>query len=75
VNGPITAYGIFHFSGRRYDIKNLKNTSLKAVMVVFSRCSFRFSKFQRIEAGISIANSDKQIIAGFLERKALPVKQ
>jgi hypothetical protein len=64
-------YGIFHFSGRRYDIRQSEEYFFERSFGGFFQMQFPLSKFQRIEAGISVANSDKQIISGFLERKAL----
>jgi Tol biopolymer transport system component len=66
-------YGIFHFSGRRYDIRESEEYFFERSYGGFFQMHFPLSKFQRIEAGISLANSDKQIITGFLERKALLV--
>jgi hypothetical protein len=66
-------YGIFHFSGRRYDIRESEEYFFERSYGGFFQMHFPLSKFQRIEAGISMANSDKQIIEGFIERKALLV--
>jgi hypothetical protein len=65
------AYGIFHFSGRRYDIRESQEYFFERSYGGFFQMHFPLSKFQRIEAGVSLANSDKQIIEGFVERKAL----
>jgi hypothetical protein len=64
-------YGVFHFSGRRYDIRESEEYFFERSYGGFFQMHFPLSKFQRIEAGVSLANSDKQIIAGFLERKAM----
>ncbi len=67
------SYGIFHFSGRRYDIRESEEYFFERSYGGFFLMHFPLSKFQRLEAGVSIANSDKQVITGFLERKALLV--
>lgn len=64
-------YGIFHFSGRRYDIRESEEFFFERSFGGNFILNFPLSKFSRIEAGLSIANSDKQIISGVLERKAL----
>lgn len=64
-------YGIFHFSGRRYDIRESEEFFFERSFGGNFVLNFPISKFSRIEAGISIANSDKQIITGVIERKAL----
>lgn len=65
------SYGIFHFSGRRYDIRESEEFYFERSFGGNFALSFPLSKFARIEAATTIANSDKQIISGFLERKAL----
>jgi hypothetical protein len=65
------AYGIFHFSGRRYDIRESEEYFFERSYGGFFQMHFPLSKFQRIEAGVSLANSDKQVITGFVERKAM----
>lgn len=67
------SYGIFHFSGRRYDIRESEEYFFERSYGGFLLLHFPLSKFQRLEAGVSVANSDKQIITGFLERKAILV--
>jgi Tol biopolymer transport system component len=64
-------YGVFHFSGRRYDIRDSDEFFYERSYGGFFLLSFPLSKFQRIEASASIANSDKQVITGVIERKAL----
>ncbi len=66
-------YGVFHFSGRRYDIRESEEYFYERSFGGFFLLNFPLSKFQRIETDVSIANSDKEIIQGVIERKALLV--
>ncbi len=70
---PNYGYGIFHFSGRRYDIRESDEFFYERSFGGFFVLNFPLSKFQRIETDVSIANSDKQILTGVIERKALLV--
>ncbi|MCX6150267.1 MAG: hypothetical protein NTX22_07075 [Ignavibacteriales bacterium] len=67
------AYGLFHFSGRRYDIRDSDEYFFERSFGGYFTLYYPLSKFQRIEANISIANSDKEVITGVIERKALLV--
>jgi hypothetical protein len=64
-------YGVFHFSGRRYDIRDSDEYFFERSFGGFFLLNFPLSKFHRIEASMTVANSDKQVIEGFVERKAL----
>jgi len=64
-------YGVFNFSGRRYDIRDSDEYYFERSFGGFFLLHFPLSKFQRIETSVSIANSDKQVITGVIERKAL----
>lgn len=64
-------YGVFHFSGRRYDIRDTDEYYYERIFGGFFRFNYPISKFQRIEALASLANSDKEVFAGIKERKAL----
>ncbi len=64
-------YGVFHFSGRRYDIRDSDEYFFERSYGATFLLNFPLSKFQRIEAGATIANSDKQVIEGVIERKAV----
>ncbi|MCJ7552996.1 MAG: BamA/TamA family outer membrane protein [Ignavibacteriaceae bacterium] len=64
-------YGIFHFSGRRYDIRDSDEYYFERIFGGFFRFNYPISKFQRIEALASLANSDKEVFAGIKQRKAL----
>jgi hypothetical protein len=66
-------YGVFHFSGRRYDLTESDDYFFERSFGGFFLLNFPLSKFQRIETDVSVANSDKEIIEGIIERKALLV--
>ncbi len=66
-------YGVFHFSGRRYDIRETEEFFFERSFGGFFLLNFPLSKFSRIEAAVTVANSDKQVIAGVIERKAMLV--
>lgn len=66
-------YGIFHFSGRRYDLQDPDEFYFERSFGGFFSLNFPIDKFQRLETSVSLANSDKQIISGIMERKALLV--
>lgn len=65
------SYGIFHFRGRRYDLQDVDEYYFERSYGGFFEIHFPLSKFTRIETSTSISNSDKQVIEGVLERKAL----
>ena len=67
------ATGIFHFSGRRYDLTDPDLFFYERSFGGYFVLSYPLSKFRRIEAGISLTNSDKEIIYGYNPRKALLV--
>ncbi len=64
-------YGIFHFRGRRYDLRESDDYYFERSFGGNFLMNFPISKFERIETSLTIANSDKEIFEGFLERKAL----
>jgi hypothetical protein len=66
-------YGIFHFSGRRYDLQDPDEYYYERSFGGFFSLNFPLDKFQRIETTISVSNSDKQVVTGIIERKALLV--
>ncbi len=67
------AYGLFHFSGRRYDIRDSDEYFYERSFGGYFSLLYPFSKFQRVEATITVANSDKEVVTGVIERKALLV--
>ena len=66
-------YGVFHLSGRRYDLRDPDEYYYERVFGGSFVMNYPISKFQRIEATLTIANSDKEIISNVIERKALLV--
>lgn len=65
------AYGVFHFSGRRYDIRDSDEYFYERSFGTYFGLSYPFSFFRRIEASVSIANSDKEVFYSSKSRKAL----
>jgi len=66
-------YGVFHFTGNRYDIRESDEYYYERSFGAFFVLNFPLSKFQRIETSVTVANSDKQLDFGISERKALLV--
>ena len=64
-------FGIFNFSGRRYDIRESDEYYWERSFGAYFDLFFPISKFDRIEADITVANSDKEVLADVIERKAL----
>lgn len=64
-------YGIFHFSGNRYDRRESEEFFFERSFGGSFLLSYPLSKFQRIESTVSLANSDKEVISNVIERKAL----
>lgn len=65
------AYGIFRFSGRRYDLTDPDLFFRERVFGGYFVLSYPISKFRRIETMTSLSNSSKEIIEGITERQAL----
>lgn len=65
------AYGIFHFSGRRYDIRDSDEYFFERSFGIYFGLSYPFSFFRRLEATFSLANSDKEVFFTTKSRKAL----
>lgn len=65
------ATGIFHFSGRRYDLTDPDLYFYERSFGGYFVLSYPLSKFRRIESGISLSNSDKELFFGLRPRKAL----
>lgn len=65
------AYGLFNFSGRRYDIRESDEYFYERSYGGYFSMIYPLSTFKRIEATVSVANSDKELFAGIMERKAL----
>lgn len=64
------AYGIFHFSGRRYDLTDPDLFFTERAFGGYFVLSYPLSKFHRVEGSLSLRRSDKEVIT---PRKALLV--
>lgn len=67
------AYGIFHFAGNRYDLTDPDLFYYERAFGGYFVLSYPLSKFRRIESGVTVSNSDKDIFDANLPRKALLV--
>lgn len=65
-------YGVFHYNGRRYDLRESNTFYYERSFGGFFSLLYPFSSFQRIEASVSLANSDKELPEeAFINRKSL----
>lgn len=65
------AYGVFHFNGRRYDLRVSDDYYYEREFGGFVSMIYPFSFFKRIELSTTLSNSDRDVSPGFLGRKAL----
>jgi hypothetical protein len=65
------AYGIYRFSGRRYDLTDRDQFYFERVFGGYLALSYPLSKFQRIETSTSLSNSNKDVDVLLEDRKAL----
>jgi hypothetical protein len=65
------AYGIYRFTGRRYDLTSKDEYYYERVFGGYFALSYPISKFDRIESGVSISNSNREVDGAIEERKAL----
>ncbi|MBI3189022.1 MAG: PD40 domain-containing protein [Ignavibacteriales bacterium] len=65
------AYGVYRFSGRRYDLRDPDLYFFERVFGGYFALSHPLSKFRRIEATTSLSNSDKEVIYSVGQRRAL----
>jgi hypothetical protein len=65
------AYGIYRFTGRRYDLTARDEFYYERVFGGYFALSYPISKFDRLESGLSISNSNREIDGTIEERKAL----
>ena len=65
------AYGIYRFSGRRYDLTVRDDFFFERVFGGYFALSYPLSKFERIETGVSLSSSSREIEGSFVERRAL----
>lgn len=63
-------YGIFHFNGRRYDIRESNEFFYEKSYGGTFLLSYPLTKFERIEAATTLADTDREIVEGISERKA-----
>ena len=64
-------YGIFNYSGRRYDIRESNEFFYERIFGGVFSLIYPFSVFNRLEASVSLANSDREIYENLSNRKAL----
>ena len=67
------AAGVFHFSGRRYDLNDPDLYYYERAYGGYYMLSHPLSMFRRLELGLSVSNSDKEVIGESRPRKALLV--
>lgn len=65
------AYGIYRFSGRRYDLTVRDDFFFERVYGGYFALSYPLSKFQRIETSVSMSSSSREIEGSLVERRAL----
>ncbi|MDH7514757.1 MAG: BamA/TamA family outer membrane protein [Bacteroidota bacterium] len=65
------AYGIFSFSGRRYDLLDPDEYFQERAYGGYFALSYPLSMFRRIEGSVSLTNSDKESLYELRQRKAL----
>lgn len=63
-------YGIFHFNGRRYDIRETDEFFYEKSYGGVFLLSYPLTKFERIEASTTLADTEREIVPGISERKA-----
>ena len=63
-------YGIFHFNGRRYDIRESNEFFFEKSYGGTFLLSYPLTKFERIEASTTLADTEREIVEGISERKA-----
>lgn len=63
-------YGIFNFNGRRYDIRESDEYFYEKSYGGVFLFSYPLTKFERIEASTTLADTDREIVPGISERKA-----
>jgi hypothetical protein len=64
-------FGVFNFSGLRFDLQDRDQEYYERSFGGYFFLNLPLSKFQRIETSVSLANSDKEVVTGIIERKAL----
>jgi len=65
------AYGVYRFSGRRYDLTDRDQFFYERAYGGYFALSYPLSKFERIETSASLTNSNKEVDGTLEDRKAL----
>jgi hypothetical protein len=65
------AYGIYRFTGRRYDLTVSDDYFYERVHGGYFAFSYPLSQFDRIEAGASLSSSTRELETSLTERRAL----
>jgi WD40 repeat protein len=65
------ATGIFHFSGRRYDLSDPDEYYYERAFGGYLTTSYPLTKFERIDATVSLSNSDKEVFTALRPRRAV----
>jgi hypothetical protein len=65
------AYGIFRFAGNRYDLTDPDLFYYERSFGGYFVLSYPLSKFERIESGVTVSNSEKDIYISAQPRRAL----
>jgi hypothetical protein len=65
------AYGIYRFTGRQYDLTAREEYYYEKVFGGYFALSYPLTKFQRIETGVSLSNSNREVDGTIEERRAL----
>jgi outer membrane protein assembly factor BamA len=65
------AYGIYRFTGRRYDLTSKDEFYYERVFGGYFATSYPLTKFERIETGLSLSNSNREVDGAIEQRKAL----
>jgi len=64
-------YGVFNFSGNRYDIRDSDEFYFERSFGATTFLSYPISKFERIEYGVTLMNQDREIVQGISTRKSV----
>ncbi|MAT40576.1 MAG: hypothetical protein CL946_13345 [Ectothiorhodospiraceae bacterium] len=65
------AYGVYHYSGRRYDILDEDTYYFERAFGGYFALAHPLSKFRRLEGSVSLTHSDKDVLGDITQRKAL----
>ncbi len=65
------AYGVFHLSGKRYDLTQSDFSYYERIFGTYASFSYPFSFFRRIETTVSLASSEKDLDFNDIRRSIL----